>query len=98
MEGLQPLGIAAWVVNAHFIKQVPGRKTDMGDSQWLAVLASFGLVRPSFIPPKDLRELRLASRCRRKLTTTLVKVSLGFVRGIHAGVSSRNIAKSPQQN
>lgn len=65
---LERAGIAAWVVNAHFIKHVPGRKTDMSDSQWLAVLARFGLVRASFIPPKDLRELRLVSRYRRKLT------------------------------
>ncbi len=73
---LENAGIAAWVVNAHFIKHVPGRKpvlsvvegTDMSDSQWLAVLARFGLVRASFIPPKDLRELRLVSRYRRKLS------------------------------
>ena len=49
---LENAGITAWVVNAHFIKHVPGRKTDMSDSQWLAVLARFGLVRASFIPPK----------------------------------------------
>lgn len=61
-------GINAWVVNEHFVKHVPGRKTDMNDSQWLAVLARFGLVRGSFIPPQDLRELRLVSRYRRKLT------------------------------
>ncbi len=65
---LENAGITAWVVNAHFIKHVPGRKTDMSDSQWLAVLARFGLVRASFIPPKDLRELRLVSRYRRKVT------------------------------
>ena len=59
---LENAGIAAWVVNAHRIKHVPGRKTDMADSEWLAVLARFGLVKPSFIPPKDLRELRLISR------------------------------------
>ena len=47
---------------------MPGRKTDMADSEWLAVLARFGLVRASFIPPKDLRELRLISRYRRKLS------------------------------
>lgn len=64
---LEQAGIHAWVVNAHFIKHVPGRKTDMADSEWLAVLARFGLVRASFIPPKDLRELRLVSRYRRKL-------------------------------
>ena len=59
---LERAGIFAMVVNAHFIKHVPGRKTDMCDSEWLAVLARFGLVRGSFIPPKDLRELRLVSR------------------------------------
>lgn len=64
---LENAGITAWVVNAHFIKPVPGRKTDMLDSEWLAVLARFGLVRGRFIPSKDLRELRLVSRYRRKL-------------------------------
>lgn len=39
---LENAGITAWVVNAHFIKHVPGRKTDMLDSEWLAVLARFG--------------------------------------------------------
>jgi transposase len=66
---LERAGLNAWVVNAHFVKHVPGRKTDMNDSQWLAVLARFGLVRGSFIPPQDLRELRLVSRYRRKLIT-----------------------------
>lgn len=66
---LERAGIETWVVNAHFVKHVPGRKTDMSDSQWLAVLARFGLVRGSFIPPQDLRELRLLSRYRRKLNT-----------------------------
>ena len=65
---LERAGIQAWLVNAHFIKHVPGRKTDMADSEWLAVLARFGLVRASFISPQDLRELRLVSRYRRKLT------------------------------
>lgn len=65
---LENAGVRAWVVNAHSIKYVPGRKTDMADSEWLAVLARFGLVRASFIPPKDLRELRLLSRYRRKLS------------------------------
>ena len=68
---LERAGLSAMVVNAHFIKYVPGRKTDMGDSEWLAVLARFGLVRGSFIPPKDLRELRLISRYRRKLSQML---------------------------
>ncbi len=66
---LERAGIEVWVVNAHHIKYVPGRKTDMTDSQWLAVLARFGLVRGSFIPPQDLRELRLLSRYRRKVSS-----------------------------
>lgn len=66
---IERAGINAWVVNAHRVKHVPGRKTDISDSQWLAVLARFGLVRASFIPPQDLRELRLLSRYRRKLAT-----------------------------
>jgi transposase len=68
---LERAHIMAWVVNAHFVKHVPGRKRDVTDSEWLTVLARFGLVRPSFIPPQDLRELRLLSRYRRKLSSTL---------------------------
>jgi transposase len=69
---LEAAGIPALVVNAFHVKNVPGRKTDVSDSEWLAQLARFGLLRGSFIPPKDLRELRLVSRYRRKLTGTLV--------------------------
>lgn len=68
---LEAAGIAAWVVNAHHVKHVPGRKTDIADSEWLAQLGRFGLVRGSFIPPKDLRELRLVSRYRKKLAGVL---------------------------
>jgi transposase len=65
---LEAAGIPAHVVNARHVKNVPGRKTDVADSEWLAQLGRFGLVRPSFIPPKDLRELRLVSRYRQKLS------------------------------
>ena len=68
---LEAAGLAALVVNAFHVKNVPGRKTDVSDSEWLAQLARFGLLRGSFIPPKDLRELRVVSRYRRKLTATL---------------------------
>jgi transposase len=66
---LERHGIRASVVNAHSIKKVPGHKTDVADSEWLAVLCRFGLIKPSFIPPQDLRELRLLARYRRKLNT-----------------------------
>jgi len=65
---LERAEIPAQVVNAFHVKNVPGRKTDISDSEWLAQLARFGLLRGSFIPPQDLRELRLISRYRRKLT------------------------------
>ena len=68
---LEAAGIPALVVNARHVKQVPGRKTDVKDSEWLASLARFGLLRGSFIPPADLRELRLVSRYRQKLVGML---------------------------
>lgn len=53
------------VVNARHIKNVPGRKTDIEDSKWLAGLLRFGLLRGSFIPEKRVRELRDLTRARR---------------------------------
>ncbi len=67
-EALEEAQLSAFVVNARHVKNVPGRKTDVQDSEWLAELARCGLLRPSFIPPRDLRELRLVTRYRRKLT------------------------------
>lgn len=64
---LEKVGIAAWVVNARHVKNVPGRKTDISDAQWLATLARAGLVRASFIPPAEIRHLRLIARQRQKL-------------------------------
>jgi transposase len=55
------------VGNAQHIKNVPGRKTDVKDSEWIAPLVRHGLIRPSFVPPKPLRELRELLRYRRKL-------------------------------
>src|SRR5919106_3437898 len=68
---LEAAGLKAYIVNARHVKQVPGRKTDVQDSQGLASLARCGLLRPSFIPPQDLRELRLVTRYRLKLAHTL---------------------------
>jgi len=55
------------VGNAHHIKNVPGRKTDVKDSEWIADLLRHGLIRKSFVPPQPLRELRDLLRYRRKL-------------------------------
>jgi transposase len=53
--------------NAAHVKNVPGRKTDVGDSQWLCQLLEFGLLRGSFVAPKPVRELRELTRRRRTL-------------------------------
>jgi len=49
---LEKAQILAYVVNARHVKNVPGRKTDVSDSQWLAALARVGLLRPQFYPDK----------------------------------------------
>lgn len=55
------------LVNARHVKHVPGRKTDVQDSEWLCKLLRSGLLRGSFIPPKKVRELRDLTRYKRKL-------------------------------
>jgi transposase len=55
------------LVNARHVKNVPGRKTDVKDSEWLCKLLRSGLLRGSFIPPKEIRELRDLTRYKRKL-------------------------------
>jgi transposase len=54
-------------LNQSFLKNVPGRKTDVKDCEWLAELLRFGLIRASFIPPKAIREIRDLTRYRTKL-------------------------------
>lgn len=55
------------LVNARHMKTVPGRKTDVKDCEWLAELLEHGLLRPSFIPPRPIRELRELTRYRKSL-------------------------------
>jgi len=61
-------GLNLAVVNARHVKQVPGRKTDIADAQWLAILARSGLLRGGFVPPQHFREYRLIARQLQKLT------------------------------
>ena len=56
------------LVNAHAVRNMPGRKTDVADSEWLAMLCECGLLRPSFVPPPVIAELRDLTRYRKKLT------------------------------
>jgi transposase len=64
---LEQLNFTLLVVNAHHIKTVPGRKTDMKDAEWVAELLRHGLLNASFIPDRQQRELRELTRYRRNL-------------------------------
>jgi transposase len=62
---LESLFPELWLVNAGHVKNVPGRKTDIADAEWLADVAAHGMVRPSFVPPEPVRELRELTRYRK---------------------------------
>jgi transposase len=55
------------LVNAQHMKAVPGRKTDVKDSEWIADLLRHGLLKASFIPPQPIRDLRDLTRYRKTL-------------------------------
>jgi transposase len=66
---LETFGLEVWLVNARDVKQVPGRpKTDKKDAVWLAKLSERGMLRPSFVPPPEIRALRRYTRLRTELT------------------------------
>lgn len=56
-----------WLLNAAHMKAVPGRKTDVRDAEWIAQLLEHGLLAPSFVPPPQIRRLRLLTRYRMQL-------------------------------
>lgn len=70
----EPMGLDITVAQAAHVKNVPGRKTDINDSHWLATLHRFGLVRPSFIPEGIFQRMRLLSRHRTNLTSDLATI------------------------
>jgi transposase len=84
------------VVNAWHVKKVPGRKTDVGDAQWLAELHAHGLLRPSFVPPKEIRRLRSFTRYRAKLVALRSAARNRTIKGIEmAGIKLSSVATDP---
>jgi transposase len=92
------------LVNARHVKNVPGRKTDVKDCEWLAQLLQCGLLRGSFVPPRPQRDLRDLTRLRAQLTHQMTSVAnrihkvledtnikLGLVATDILGVSGRKI-------
>ena len=95
------------LVNARHIKNVPGRKTDVKDCEWIAQLLQYGLLRGSFIPPQPQRELRDLTRTRTQVTREMTAVAnrihkvledanikLGLVATDVLGVSGRKMIKA----
>ncbi len=93
-----------WLINAQHVKGLPGRKTDVKDCEWLADLLRHGLVKPSFVPEIDTRELRELTRYRAQLVRDRASevnrvqklleganVKLGSVISDVLGVSGRSI-------
>lgn len=78
------------LVNARHIKAVPGRKTDVKDSEWLADCLRHGLLKPSFIPPRHIRDLRELTRYR----STLIKERGSVANRIQKIAESGNIKLS----
>ena len=95
------------LVNARHVKQVPGRKTDVRDCEWLAQLLECGLLKGSFVPPPELRDLRDLTRLRKVLvrersrqinrvakTLELANVKLSSVVSDIVGVTGRTILEA----
>ena len=68
---LGTFGFDQILCNPRIIKNIPGKKTDQKDSEWLAELARYGLVSASYVPPVDIQELRESTRLRKKITESM---------------------------
>ena len=95
------------LANAQHIKSVPGRKSDINDATWLADLLAHGLIRPSFVPPASIQELRDLTRTRKQLVREVSKHTLRMQKVLHSagyqltgvisdliGVSGRSILRA----
>lgn len=104
---LEEQGFELMLVNARHVKILPGRKTDVGDAAWLAELLEHGLLRGSFVPPRQIRELRDLTRYRKRLvqehtaecqriqkTLEDAGIRLGSVASDVLGVSGRSMLRA----
>ena len=64
------------LANAQHVRNVPGRKTDVGDATWIAELLAHGLIRSSFVPPAPIQELRDLTRTRKQLVREITQHAL----------------------
>jgi transposase len=104
---LEERSLELLLVNARHVKVLPGRKTDVGDAAWLCELLEHGLLRGSFVPPPQIRELRDLTRYRKRLiqahtaecqrihkTLEDASIRLGSVAADVLGVSGRAMLRA----
>lgn len=85
-----------WLVNPAEVKKVPGRKTDVNDSQWLSKLVLYGLVRPSFLPPLEQEELRKLTRFRTRLVAEQTSFKNRILKEMEAaGIKLASVCSDP---
>jgi transposase len=83
------------LVNATQARNIPGRKTDVSDAAWLAKLAAYGLLRPSFVPAEPMRQLRDLTRTRANLTHERVREFSRLEKGLEdAGIKLSLVAST----
>lgn len=86
-EVLEASGIEVWLVNGAHVKNVPGRKSDVQDCQWLQQLHSWGLLRKSFIPEEATRQLRTYTRLREDH----IEMAASHVQHMQKALTSMNV-------
>ena len=84
---LEARGFVLHLANARHVKTVPGRKTDVKDAEWLAHLLRYGLIKGSFVPPREQRDLRELTRRR----TSLVAERASEVNRLHKALETDSI-------
>ena len=85
-----------WLLNAMHVKQMPGRKSDVNDSQWISRLVMYGHVLPSFLPPPDLNELRKLTRHRTKVVADRSRYKNRIIKELEAsGVKLASVCSDP---
>lgn len=92
---LEGLFAEVWLCNAAHVKNVPGRKTDLSDAEWLADVVAHGMVRPSFVPPTEIREVRELTRYRKTQVDARVKEIQRLEKTLQdAGIKLTSVASS----
>jgi transposase len=71
---LEPFGFHMILCNPRIIKNIPGKKTDQKDSEWLSELARYGLVSASYVPPRKIQELRESTRLHKSITEQMTRL------------------------